>query len=254
MKIGILGCGYNCADNLDKRLQPWFLAALNNNLIFSFVSCPFEHFKISDNSKTLDLLDSLKQKNLIQYLYTSESQFTESESRNHALRPLLKESVEYVWLLDLSDEYYKLEEINKIINYIQKNDLYDWFSINFKNYIFDGDQWIDDFCPPRIFKNNLIKKIKHFYWDNDIIYEHNNIEINYKSLSESKIPKNIAHIKHMTWLHYNGKEKYEYQIKHFGDCSYKWNEEHNKLEFNYDFYKKHNLSFPVIYQDNQNEI
>jgi hypothetical protein len=117
------------------------------------------------------------------------------------------------------------------------------------NYIFDGNEWVDDFCPPRIFKNTFSKKIKKFYWDNDIIYEYNNMEINYKSLSECKIPKNVAHIKHMTWLHSNGKAKYEYQMKHFGECSYKWNYEINKLEFNKEFFGSKSILPPVIYKD-----
>lgn len=249
MKIGILGCGYNCAEDLNKRLGPWFQASVNNNLIFSFVSCPFEHFNLFDNSNTLNILNDLKQKKVIQYLYTSDSKFSESVSRNHALQPLLQESVDYIWLLDLSDEYYTLENINKIINYVQNNDLYDWFSINFKNYIFDGNEWVDNFCPPRIFKNTLQKSIKHFYWDNDILYTSDGVEITYKSLSECKIPKNVAHIKHMTWLHSNGKEKYEYQIKHFGECSYKWNYETEKLEFNEDFYRKISIPLPLIHKD-----
>lgn len=249
MKIGILGCGYNCSDDLNSRLEPWFEASINNNLIFSFVSCPFEHFQLFNNLNTLNLLNALKQKNLIKYLYTSDNQVSESVARNYALKPLLEESVDYIWLLDLSDEYYKFEEINQIISYVKNNNLYDWFSINFKNYIFDGNEWVDDFCPPRIFKNVFPKKIKNFYWDNDIVYEYNNIEINYKSLSECKIPKNIAHIKHMTWLHSNGKNKYEYQMKHFGECSYRWNYEINKLEFNKDFFDKKSILPPIVYKD-----
>jgi hypothetical protein len=249
MKIGILGCGYDCNKDLNTRLEPWFESAKNNDFIFSFVSCPFDHFNLSNNQNTINALNDLKDKNLIQYLYTSDSQFSEAESRNHALKFLLEQHVDYIWLLDLSDEYYTVDNINKIVNFIKNNYLYDWFSINFKNYIFDGKEWIDDFCPPRIFKNSSQRKIKHFYWDNDLIYEINGYNLDYKSLSESKIPKSIAHIKHMTWLHTNGKNKYEYQMKHFGDTSYKWNYETEKLELNEDYYRKRSIPLPLIHKD-----
>jgi hypothetical protein len=252
MKIGILGCGYSCENELLERLETWFHIAKTKNFIFSFTSCPFLEYKelniFQDNTKTLNILTELKNKNNIQYLYTSNDFVDESTARNYALKPLLQENVDYVWLLDLSDEYYSIQDLNNILNFVSDNPYHDWFSINFKNYIFNNKQWIDGFCPPRIFKNKE-KKIEKFYWDNDVIYTQNNKQINYKELSECKVPSNIAHIKHLTWLHSNGKIKFEYQMKHFGHCSYKWNYEKNELEFNHDFYKKYNLELPIINKD-----
>ena len=151
-----------------------------------------------------------------------------------------------IWMVD-ADEFYSLEDIKNIVNFINENPNYCWYSINFKNYIFDGKQWIDGFCPPRIFKSKFDSMvIDSFFWDNDIAYQKNNEFINYKKLLSLEIPKQIAHIKHMTWLHENGKLKYEYQIKHFGHCGYKWNYESNELEFNSDFYLKINQELPKI--------
>jgi ribosomal protein L6P/L9E len=50
----------------------------------------------------------------------------------------------------------------------------------------------------------------------------------------------------MTWLHSNGKDKYEYQMKHFGHCGYKWNYETNQLELNLEFYAKNKIDIPKI--------
>ena len=61
---------FDLVEDLNKRLDPWFQASVNNNLIFSFVSCPFEHFNLFDNSNTLNILNDLKQKKVIQYLST----------------------------------------------------------------------------------------------------------------------------------------------------------------------------------------
>jgi len=73
----------------------------------------------------------------------------------------------------------------------------------------------------------------------------------YKNASHLEIPRNIAHIKHMTWLHSNGKAKVEYQKKRWGEegCSYSWNYEKNILEFNEAFYAKNNLALPNLIKE-----
>jgi hypothetical protein len=253
MKIGILGCGFNCIEDIETRLNPWFEISKENNIIFSFTSCEFSEYSNintnKDNSKTIEYFQKLKNENKIKYLFCSDQAMSESEARNKALYPLLNEKIDILWLLDLSDEYYNQSEIQKIIKYIENNNLEQWFSINFKNYIFDGKQWIDDFCPPRIFRNSEKISINSFYWDNDILFNFQNQKIQYINFSNKKIPKAVAHVKHMTWLHSNGQAKVEYQMKHFGHCSYKWNQEHKKLEINKEFYIKNRIPFPIINHD-----
>jgi len=72
MKIGILGCGYDCIDDLQNRLSPWFEAAKESKIIFSFVSCMFKEYKDininTDNSKTIQYFQKLKDDGLIQFL------------------------------------------------------------------------------------------------------------------------------------------------------------------------------------------
>jgi len=254
MKIGILGCGYNCVNDLDNRLAPWFEAAKEFNIIFSFVSCMFKEYKDLniniDNSGTIKYFEDLKNKNLIQHFNFSELSLPESEARNLALFPLLSDNVDCVWLLDLSDEYYTEKEIRSIISYISNDKFIQWYAINFKNYILDGKQWIDDFCPPRIFFNSRGLGISKFYWDNDVIYTNGKETFNYKTLVFKMVPKHAAHVRHMTWLHSNGKLKVEYQNRHFGHCSYKWNEETNELEIDKNFFIRNNIPQPIIHKDN----
>lgn len=261
MKFGILGCGYQCEDGLDERLEPWFKLQSRYNLVFSFISCQFEEYaKLGykyNNEKTEIALKKFLQ---VKYLHISRDSLLEHKARNLALKPLLQENCDYIWLLDLSDEYYLEAQINNIIEYINRgeNSFESWFSIPFKNYIFSGREYVLGFCPPRIFRVNpmgdLVYKLDSFYWDNDIQYKNpNGIIKSYKQFANKKIPEHLltGGIKHFTWLHSNGKKKVEYQLKHFnGECSYKWNEEKQELEFNLDFYKKNNLSLPKIYYDN----
>ena len=263
MRIGVLGCGYSCENKLDERLNSWFNLAKEFNLVFSFVSVPFkEYIELNiyqDNIYTLKKLIEYKDKGFIQHIYISNTPQTEAEARNEALEPLLEDRCDFIWLLDLADEYYTEENIRNIIEYINKggNDFYNWFSIPFRNYIFSGKEYILGFCPPRIFRVNpvgdLIYKLSSFRWDNDIIYKDpNGLIKDYINLASKKIPEKLLDngIKHMTWLHSNGKQKYEYQMKHFGHCGYKWNYETNQLEFNLDYYKQNNLPIPEIHYDN----
>lgn len=260
MKIGILCCGFSCHEKLDERMLPWFFLSKEFNLVFSVISCRFKEYEElninQDNTTTRLYLENLYDDGKIQYLRIPDESLSEAEARNLALKPLLDNSCDYVWLLDLSDEYYTELQIRNIINYIQKEEFVTWFSIPFKNYVFDEKQWIGGFCPPRIFKvnNSILCRLKKCYWDNDFEYDiGSGISVSYKNLSNKSIPLNLINngVKHLTWLHSNGKNKVAYQEKHFGvgNCSYKWNNKENKLEFNLDYYKKHNIPLPTVYID-----
>lgn len=263
LKVGILGCGFCCEKDLDTRLNTWIPFHQNLDIIFSIVSARFKEYEglniHQDNTNTSKLLKEYYKHGNIQYLHLPEKSLTEADSRDLALQDLLKNNVDLIWLLDLSDEYYTESQIEKILEYIETGDnkLYTWYSIPFKNYIFDGKQWIDGFCPPRIFRvktQNYTSDavLNNCYWDNDFNYKSSSGRlISYKSFPEKKIPSNIINggVKHLTWLHSNGEEKVKYQMKHFGDCSYKWNQEKKELEFNLDFYRKNGLELPKINKD-----
>jgi hypothetical protein len=182
------------------------------------------------------------------YSVTDKNQlrfFSEAETRDFALRYLLSQKVDLVWLLD-GDEIYRAGQIESIISYIRKNDLADWYSINFKNYIFDGKVWLGGFHPPRVFWTNRRQGVSNFYSDNVILYGDGSRS---NELQGIIIPEEIAHIKHLTWLNVNGKKKYEYQMKHFGECSYIWNYEENKLELNEEYYEKYGQQPPCLNHD-----
>jgi len=253
MKIGIIYCAYNCKNYIEKSLYP-FIYAKDENLISQIcsVSIPFlEYFEINkQNDGTTEILLDLYNKNRINQIFTNPSYIQEHKARDLCLQYLKIMNCDLIWMVD-GDEFYSVEDIKNIINFVNNNSNYYWYSINFKNYIFDAKQWIDGFCPPRIFKTKFDSKvIDSFFWDNDIAYRENNQLISYKDLISLEIPKNISHIKHMTWLHENGKEKYEYQIKHFGHCGYKWDYELNKLQIDQDFFLRTNQKMPTILKDN----
>lgn len=259
MKIGCLLCGYRCEEGLEERLQPWFNLASQENLIFSCVSTLFKEYEDMgqqyDNQATELILLQLLEDKKIQYLHLPQKALFEHEARSLALQSLLeKEECDYVWLLDILDESYTEPQIASIVRFVKLNPYIIWFSIPLKNYIFSGKEWIDGYCPPRIFKVNSDKlKLNSCYWDNDFNYVNrlDKYKMSYKELSHLKIPKTLLNggIRHMTWLHKEGKEKVAYQLKHFGHCGYKWNEEKQELEFDLEYYKKTGELVPQVYVD-----
>jgi hypothetical protein len=261
MTIGVLACLFDCATNLESVLRAWFNVDLKANGVgfkIAAVSGMFkEYAELGYDERALDIETAgellCSEKYPFDYLYiinspyciTHKSQlrfFSEAETRDFALRYLLSEKVDIVWLLD-GDEIYTTSQIESIVNYIRQNDSADWYSVNFKNYIFDGEVWIPGFHPPRLFWAKRHEGIEKFYSDNVILYCDGNKSVD---LAGIIIPEETAHIKHLTWLHSSGKKKYEYQMKHFGECSYVWNYEENRLEFNEEYYKKYRLPLPIL--------
>ncbi len=257
MKIGVLLCAYQCEEHLEKVLAPWTEAQRLHQIGIAAVSGLFKEYQNmsfdKDNEKTLSMLGSFVENGTIECLFSPlpSSGKSESEVRNLPLQHLLYREYDFIWLLD-GDEYYTVEQISKIIAYIEAKPFIDWFGINFKNYVFDGNVWIDGFCPPRIFRRVTSQgyKIVNFYWDNDIMYKpaDNWSPIKkYTELSTVNISKSVAHVKHMTWIsNEKSKRKVEYQLAHFGHCSYKWNEEFKKLEFDKSFYQKYSIPMPKL--------
>lgn len=254
MKIGLIASAYNCAEFLEESLLPWktFKDEATHKLVCSFVHNCFKEnerlgLSIHSKDKTHEILNKYQQNSFLNYYSFSDKYLGEAEARNICLRNVLAEKVDYVWTIGL-DEIYTVSEINKIISFIELNPFVDWFKINYKNYVFDGKQWIDGFNPPRIFKTSSHGGLKELYYDDDFVY---NDGTDYKNTPSVEIPRSIAHVKHMTWLHSNGKAKVEYQKARWGGngCSYSWDYEGNGLKFNEDFFKKNNQSKPALNKD-----
>lgn len=264
-KIGLIYCCYGNPEYINNCIKPWI--NLKENLYDIKIAAVNGQFKeyhdmgLEDNNFDTELkLNKLKESGAIDYLYIQNptnyfDEFkiyeTEGQIRDKALQYLLKEECDIIWLLD-NDEFYteeQIEQIIDVINLVWNKDI-TWFSILMKNYIFSGKKYIAGFAPPRIFRVNANPwtRLYNFYYDNDVMYEDKEKGQlnNYKLYESKKIPVGI---KHLTWLHSNGKEKVNYQLKHFGHCSYKWNEQEQKIEIDYDFYIRNGLNFPIIYQD-----
>lgn len=254
MKIGVLICAYNTRDTVEESLSSWLSLKKKKGpfqFILSAVSVPFKEYAsmgLPDDGTT-NYLRSLD----LDYLIDHPEYLSEAEARTLALKPLLDEGCDFIFLAD-SDEMYKESEINNAIIYAKEHKFFGWFSIHYKNYIFDGKTWIDGFCPPRIFKREISGFIiDSLYFDNDFTYKSKicGTKKSYKEFPHQKIPKNIIWPRHITWLdNQKSKQKVQYQKEHFkGICSYRWNDEKNCLEFNTKFYEETGQLLPILNYD-----
>lgn len=253
MKIGVLATGYNCEEYFDQVLEPWLqYKDKHGDLVISAVSALFKEYTTNTRDKTQSLMAQAFQTKKIDDLVIPTGTFDEATARNLALTPLLNQGVDYVILLDF-DEVYTLEQIEKIVSFVQQNEFTTWFKIRFKNYVIDKEHYVDDFCPPRIFSTN---GLADFYYDNDVHYYTDGGKTSYKSFPSMEIPRSIAFVKHYSWCGTPErlKQKVDYQLKHFnGICSYRWDENTQKLALSHDFYQKCNVPVPTIYEEKQVE-
>lgn len=243
MKIGILGAFYNCAKDVPKVLSPF----LGREFVLSACNIQFSEFSPTPDEETFDALMSVPE---TIYIATSPVPLKEHEARSMAMNYLLEQDVDYIWVLD-GDEFYTREEVDRIVYLLAKNSpwVHVYYSIAFKNYVFDGKCWIAGFRPPRIFSNRICGGLDKFFWDNDVLYKDGTAYSNHREIQEYQIPTSVAHVKHMTWLHSNGKEKVEYQLKHFGACSYRWDDKENLLKFDEMFYARQGKQIPELHHD-----
>lgn len=251
MKWGILLTAFNCADTLEQCLTPWIELKDELGLVISAVSVPFAEYKDMavpvDNTR--DILEGYLARREIDFLFTEPDYLGEAAARSLALNPLLSIDVETVQLLD-GDEVMEPKQIRAAYKFVEKSEDVCWFSNHFRNYIGDGKGYVEGFCPPRFFRTkcgNL--SLNRFVWDNDPVYRREDgVEFDYRNLPASVMPKNLYYPRHYTWMqNERSRLKIIYQTKHFGHCSYKW--EDGEIKFNPDYYKKIGKPIPeLIYE------
>lgn len=274
MNIGLLLCVYEDYDFISECLQPWVeFRRMNDSSINVKIAVTHGQFKeyhelgFEDKDfKTIELLNILKLKNNIDYLYIQnwdkvfynvlcpENKIekiyqNEAELRNHGLKWLLEQDIDYFHTIG-ADEIYTVQQIINIYKKVEQENLCDYFKIHHRNFVFDKNHYVDDFCPNRIWNNRRHGGIDKFFFDDDIVFKNG---IKDRDSACYVIPEKYARISHYTWLsNEKSKNKVKYHEKHFSHgagCSYKWNDQENKLEFNLDYYKKIGQSPPEIFKD-----
>ncbi len=268
MKIGVILVAYE-APSLNRLLAPWMSCKRgifndlnelvvpplpNTEIVICAVSAVFqEYYDLGvryDNRSTEKTLLSYKEFGEIdEYITIKDKPIIDFQSRSAAWGYLKDKNVDVTIQLD-SDEFYSLDDVVKLISYIESNPFYDYYRINFKNYFGQQNEktYVLDFKPVRVIWNNKHGGIKDWIWDNDVSFKDGTRT---PHCAGKTIPINICHPTHYSWVGDKNTliRKINYQLKCLGCCSYKWSEEQNKLVFNEPYYASHGLPLPDIYID-----
>tara|TARA_B100000287_G_scaffold432747_1_gene492761 strand:+ start:2514 stop:3287 length:774 start_codon:yes stop_codon:yes gene_type:complete len=252
MKIGLLCNFYGFPQYTDKVLAAWKnIPEVSVVAVSSYKYKDYANFgwDVDDTETPVQLLTEHRE--FVDYISIGKDG-DDSSARNPALFNILdNHNVDCVWLLD-QDEIYSEEDIKNTLDYLAplapKSPTY---RINFKNFVFSEDQYIENFIAPRIFGVNVdgLKTLNHFYYENDVNYVIDGQIVDYKELGIEDIPKEVCFPNHYSWVGSPEflKAKIKHQEKRYdGYCSYKWNEKKAELEFNKAFYKKTNQKIPTV--------
>jgi len=260
VRIGLSGIGYQCGEHLANVLQPWFdlrtqgqheiLISLSYG-IFPEVYAISQTNRETPDSSLASLREYLSQK-MIDALFVSPEPKYEWDLRTCTLPFLSERQIDILWLLDLQDEIYSVDEISRIVNFIEDRHDMSWFRVNFKNYAFTFDAYIEDFVVPRIWRARIPAPIRCFHYDNSVTYVDGRRQ---ESLPHCTIPRSIAFPKHLSWVGSPDylKRKIRFQHLHYGTCSYIWDEKTNSLKFNEEYYARVGKGIPVLHKEPKQE-
>jgi hypothetical protein len=248
-KFGIIFCGFNNIETVDKALES-FLD--DDRFVIAVVSVPFSEYIDQEeyDDGTTDLLSTYYEAGKIKYFIDSPKYIKDHEARNLAVKELRRDKIDYLWIAD-ADETPSREDLNRIIEFVENDKDSFWWSLSYKNYVFDKKTYLKEpFVPPRIFKT---KKdgftLPSFYWDNCVsYYDERGNTVNYLSLPNKDISKEVAWIPHYTWPNNEiGRRKVLYQQQHHngGACSFAWSEEKG-LHFNEEWFRLNGKEIPEV--------
>lgn len=248
MKIGIIFTAFNCASTIEKCLESW-ISIKSKEFVYACVSVPFKQYQ-NRNIQEDNTVELIRAVNIMDYHVVEPKFIEETEARGLCLQYLKDQNCDLVFMVD-GDELFTIENINNIIEYVDKNPNIAWFKLSLKNYVFNEQTYLEEpFTPARIYRTNFAPfKLGNFTDDNNICFSTNGKFIPDIALRSKTIPKETAWIKHITWMsNLSSKNKVLYQRARGWNCSYSWNDIKDELEFNPDYYK--NKQLPKVIKEN----
>jgi hypothetical protein len=255
MRVGVIFTIYGCEEYVDRCLKPWFDLSSEFNFIFTVTSGRFKDYvDLGVPDRNYNTLKKLVE---WEFNYMSitrgDKLLDEDSSRNRCLDFLKPYNCDLIWLVD-GDEFYTEKDIRNIISFVNSTPEAEAYSIWLKNYTIKIPLF-SNFLRPTLYRNRAFGGIARFYFDSYFSYADGIHQIN--DVEKIAIPPEFAFIEHNSWLpSQSTKDKIKYQEKRYcgpnGDfplkarCSFVWNEEYNKLDFNRDFYSFYGLQIPVL--------
>lgn len=201
---------------------------------------------VEDDKKTIEFFNDCYDKGILNKVEFVKEPTLEKDLRNVALSLLLQD-VDIFLIVDL-DEQWTIKQIDSFIRFVENTPQFDWYKINYRNFVFDRNHYYLGFNPPRAFRKFRQDGVKlvGFYHDNDVFYQDQKID---KDVAHCIIPSNIVLVDHYSWSDKDlCKQKIAHHNKHYSHSSFKWNEEKDCLEFNLEYYQKLGQLPPTVYK------
>jgi len=258
MRIGIIYCAFNCEEYVKDSIRPLILAReqklSGHEWVIAGINVCFKEYKETKYNVDDSTGDYLATQNL-DYLIREPQYISEAEARTLALRKLLDDKCELIFLID-GDELFQINDLQNITKFIEEDKFSAWYKFSYKNYLFDSSTYLKlPFQPPRAFRVQYNGyRLNNFRHDNEVVY-HGIITRDIKdfeSFPSKIIPPNISWIVHKTWISCEKtKSKVEYQRGRWGGslCSYKWDETNNKLVFNPQYFARFGKPIPELIKE-----
>ncbi len=254
MRIGVLFCGWQCADLLPASLTPWVEAKRaslgGHSFTICAVSVPFEGFPQDETRDTTrSILGAHAQCGEIDHVVVGDKPHKETEARGAALRWLMTQGVDIVWQVD-ADEVYTYDNLTSILMFVEVTPWTIWYRLSLRNAVFTPTTYLaEPFTPPRIHRVAAgFYRLHSFCDDNDLTYG-GTITRDLKrqdQFASMTVPTSVAFVRHLSWLNDDrSRRKVAYQLTHFGHCGYRWDDQRG-LCFDEAFYAKQGLPLPEV--------
>lgn len=269
IKLAIILVAFDSEKYINTCLAPWLTLkfgtenewgdrmtppAADLDIKICAVSSVFKNsgFKYEQNENTAKILRLYEEHGAIEkYIEIKDREIEDYESRVAAWDYLKQFDIDYIFQVD-SDEFHMTKEILNIVNFIKAREFIDCFKINFKNYIGKTEEkrYVADFNPLRIINNKVNGGFRNFNHDNDGYWNNGEHTTNASTIT---IPKHIAFPCHYSWNYDNDPtkiiNKINFQKQTLGVCSYKFNKETDKLEFDKEYYARFGKTPPEVFED-----
>lgn len=230
MKVGVIFCAFNSEEMLEGSLSPWAEAKAKklggHEFYIAALSVPFEKFEEPRTDDTIEGLRGYLDTGKIDFLIAGDRPKKETEARGMALSLLVDQKCDIIWQAD-ADEFPTLEEIEKVLKFVEERPTITCFRGSLKNYVFDESTYlVQPFNPMRVHRVNRGTYIADSFWDdNNILYRGTltrdfKRDIDFPCLT---IPRAVAWVKHFSWLNdQRSKKKVEYQTSRGWSSSFDW--------------------------------
>jgi hypothetical protein len=263
LKFGIIAVGRDCADVLDEVLAPWVEAFARHKIHICLLSATFKDMGLPEgpDKPTEEAMERYAMKysgNISSVMFRNYA--TEAEVRECGRQVLMARNIkaDLIWLLDVADEYYTADQIDRIVRFVERNSLVAYYRVSLKNYVFDDKTYLTQpFQPSRIWWCKYgHRALYECNYDNDFLYakldklDESDVVADNK-LPSLTIPPQYVWVKHLSWVsNERSKAKVAYQAKRWNPpvghgCSYAWDDQRG-LIWNEKYFERSKQALPEV--------